>query len=267
MDYSLTVKVFFLQPRYFSYSQGIFLKGKVFFLYPRYFSFHCTFTSLGRFVSLTVAGPRRSHRSRTEGWPAISNSCDWDMPLSLQMKKLNFRNMPLNWSEFVWFSWGTPTNPHYKPQTLKVRIETNPTGTTGERTCQFQYSEKNRVPDMGGNGQKKNRVQKLLDSVFQHNFSPLSGTLFFSEHSNWQVLSPALPEIFQDQGSGYSQRVSSGRLYGVSPDQIPSKCWGWSNIVRNSIYELFLKIVFSVLSLGKACLASYICLARASCWK
>ena len=90
MDYSLTVKVFFLQPRYFSYSQGIFLKAKVFFLYPRYFSFHCTFTSLGRFVSLTAAGPRRSHRSRTEGWPAISHSCDWDMPLALQLKKLNF---------------------------------------------------------------------------------------------------------------------------------------------------------------------------------
>jgi len=135
MDYSLTVKVFFLQPRYFSYSQGIFLKAKVFFLYPRYFSFHCTFTSLGRFVSLTAAGPRRSHRSRTEGWPAISHSCDWDMPSSLQMKKLNFRNMPLKWSEFVWFSWGTPTNPHYKPQTLKVRIETNPTGTTASMVC------------------------------------------------------------------------------------------------------------------------------------
>ena len=86
----ITVKVFFLQPSYFSYSQGIFLKAKVFFLYPRYFSFHCTFTSLGRFVSLTAAGPRRSHRSRTEGWPAIVHSCDSDMPSSLQMKKLNF---------------------------------------------------------------------------------------------------------------------------------------------------------------------------------
>ena len=78
----LTTKVFFLQPRYFSYSQGNFLKAKVFFLYRRYFSFHCTFTSLGHFVSLTAAGPRRSHRSRTEGWPVISHSCDWDMPSS-----------------------------------------------------------------------------------------------------------------------------------------------------------------------------------------
>ena len=26
---------------------------------------------------------------------------DWDMPSSLQMKKLNFRNMPLKWYEFV----------------------------------------------------------------------------------------------------------------------------------------------------------------------
>ena len=97
----LTAKVFFLQPRYFSYRQGIFLTAKVFFLQPRYFSFHCMYTSLGRFVSLTAAGPRRSHRSRTEGWLAISHSCDWDMPSSLQMKKLNFRNMPLKWSEFV----------------------------------------------------------------------------------------------------------------------------------------------------------------------
>ena len=33
------------------------------------------------------------------------------------------------------------------------------------------------------------------------------------------------------QGSGYSLRVSSGSLYGVSPVQIPYKCWVLSNLV------------------------------------
>ena len=46
------------------------------------------------------------------------------------------------------------------------------------------------------------------------------------EHWNWQILSLSLTDISQDQGSGYSLRVSSASLYGVSP----SKCWGWSNL-------------------------------------
>ena len=41
-----------------------------------------------------------------------------------------------------------------------------------------------------------------------------------------------LPDIFQDYGSGYSLRVSSVSLYGVSPNQIPFKCWGWSNLLK-----------------------------------
>jgi len=32
------------------------------------------------------------------------------------------------------------------------------------------------------------------------------------------------------QGSGYSVRVSKGSLYRVSPDKIPPKCLGWSNL-------------------------------------
>ena len=59
----------------------------------------------------------------------------------------------------------------------------------------------------------------------------MPGTLFFSEHLNWQELSLTPLEIFQDQGSGYSLRVLSGSLYGVSPVKIPSRCWGWSNLV------------------------------------
>ena len=38
--------------------------------------------------------------------------------------------MPLKLYDFVRLNWGTPTNLHYKPQTLNVRIEKIPTGTT-----------------------------------------------------------------------------------------------------------------------------------------
>ena len=60
----------------------------------------------------------------------------------------------------------------------------------------------------------------------------MSGNLFFfSEHWKNTVLSLSLTDIFQDQGSEYSLRGSSGILYRVSPVKIPSKCWGWSNLV------------------------------------
>ena len=39
------------------------------------------------------------------------------------------------------------------------------------------------------------------------------------------------PLVCWSQGSGYSLRVSKGSLYRVSPDEVPSKCWGWSNLV------------------------------------
>ena len=60
----------------------------------------------------------------------------------------------------------------------------------------------------------------------------MPGTLFFSKHWNWPVFSLSLPDIFQDQGSKYSLRVSSGSLYRVSPVKIPSKCYGRSNLLE-----------------------------------
>ena len=37
---------------------------------------------------------------------------------------------------------------------------------------------------------------------------------------------------FQHQGSGYSLWMAKGSLYWFCPIQIPSKCWGWSNLMR-----------------------------------
>ena len=71
--------------------------------------------------------------------------------------------------------------------------------------------------------------------VWKKQFSPFPSMpriLFFSKHWNWPVFSLSLPDIFQDQGSKYSLRVSSGSLYRVSPVKIPSKCYGRSNLLE-----------------------------------
>ena len=41
----------------------------------------------------------------------------------------------------------------------------------------------------------------------------------------------SLPDIFQHQSSGNSFRGAKGSLYLFCPIQIPSKCWGWSNLL------------------------------------
>ena len=43
---------------------------------------------------------------------------------------------------------------------------------------------------------------------------------------------------FQHQGSGYSFRGAKGSLYWFCPIQIPSKCWGWSNLGNIYIFTL-----------------------------
>ena len=79
---------------------------------------------------------------------------------------------------------------------------------------------------------KKRQSPRTLGLWFSHHSSPMSGTLLFFRTLKLAIpLSLSLPEIFQDQGSGYSLWVSSSSLYGVSPDQISFKCWGWSNLV------------------------------------
>ena len=47
----------------------------------------------------------------------------------------------------------------------------------------FSVLKKTESQAWGGNDAEKNKVQELLDFVFfSHHFSPMSGTLFFSEH-------------------------------------------------------------------------------------
>ena len=75
------------------------------------------------------------------------------------------------------------------------------------------------------------KTESNIHWFFSHHFSPMSGTLFFFQSTEIGKSSLSLPEIFQDQGSGYSLKVSSGSLYGISPVKIPSKCWGWRNLV------------------------------------
>ena len=113
----------------------------------------------------------------------------------------------------------------------------------------FQHSEKNRVPDMGEKWcEKKQSPRVIWLCFFSHHFPPCLGLCFFLNHWKNKVLSLSLSDIFQDQGSGYSLRRSSGTLYGVSPVKIPSKCWGWSNLVLTYIRRLnkfcFLLIFF-----------------------
>ena len=52
----------------------------------------------------------------------------------------------------------------------------------------------------------------------------------FYPHRLRDLVSPVCG-IFQHQGSGNSFRGAKGSLYWSYPTQIPSKCWGWSNLI------------------------------------
>ena len=94
--------------------------------------------------------------------------------------------------------------------------------------------------DVGEYGvEKKTKSKSSWTLFFFSLFPPYAWDPVFSEHLNWQILSLSLTDIFQDQGSGYSPRVSSASLYGVSPVKIPSKCWGWSNLGHSLILRLW----------------------------
>ena len=75
------------------------------------------------------------------------------------------------------------------------------------------------------------RKSSRIRSIFHTGDSSVWDSVFFPNTKKNKVLSHSLPDIFKDQVSGYSLRGSSGTLYGVSPVKIPSKCWGWSNLV------------------------------------
>ena len=58
----------------------------------------------------------------------------------------------------------------------------------------------------------------------------MSWTLFFSKPKCSDYSMTNFLFFGWSQGSGYSVRVSKGSLYRVSPDKIPPKCLGWSNL-------------------------------------
>ena len=77
---------------------------------------------------------------------------------------------------------------------------------------------------MGGNGLEKNRVQELW--FFSHHFPPMSGTLFFSKHLNWQVLSITRLQLF-------STRVLDTHLGGLKAACIGSALFKFRQSVED----------------------------------
>ena len=59
----------------------------------------------------------------------------------------------------------------------------------------------------------------------------MSGTLFLFRPPKLATALDWPTVTFQHQGSWYSFRGAKGSLYWFSPIQIPSKCWGWSNLM------------------------------------
>ena len=79
---------------------------------------------------------------------------------------------------------------------------------------------------------KKNRVQEALGLCFFHTISPhVWDSVFFLHTTKIYKFSPFWSWNFQHQSSGNSFRGAKGSLYWSCPIQIPSKCWGWSNLV------------------------------------
>ena len=101
----------------------------------------------------------------------------------------------------------------------------------------FNVMKKTDSQKWGRNGVEKIKVQEFFLNISP----PCLGLCFFLlQITEIGKSSLSLPENFQGQGSGYSLRVSSGSLYGVSPVNIPSKCWGWSNLGHSLSLRLWL---------------------------
>ena len=69
----------------------------------------------------------------------------------------------------------------------------------------------------------------------------MSWTLFFSKPKCSDYSMTNFLFFGWSQGSGYSVRVSKGSLYRVSPDKIPPKCLGWSNLWLTWMFSLIKK--------------------------
>ena len=113
-------------------------------------------------------------------------------------------------------------------------------------SCTTFWLRKNKVPFMGGNAVKKKEKKRVLtlcrlglflqlkktESTKSKDFLSMSETLLFFRAEIFGLLQEKLPLVCGSQGSGYSLRLSKGSLYGVRPDQIPLKCWRWSNLIN-----------------------------------
>ena len=78
--------------------------------------------------------------------------------------------------------------------------------------------------------EKKQSPRTLGLCFFSHHFPPMSGTLFFFEHLNWQVLSITRLQFFSTRVLDIHLGGLKSSLYWFCPIQIPSKFWGWSNL-------------------------------------
>ena len=92
---------------------------------------------------------------------------------------------------------------------------------------------KKQSPRHGGNG-LKNKTESKNSWTF-HNISPPRLGLWFFQNTKTGKSHSLTSWIFSGPGF-WILRVSKGSLHGVSPDQILSKCWGWSNLIL--IYDL-----------------------------
>ena len=103
-------------------------------------------------------------------------------------------------------------------------------GSDGERSPKIFSSEKNKVPDMGGNAVKKIRVPtfhglcffpelKWEHLCFFHSISPpCLGRCFFSELKICGLLSPSLPLVCWSQGFGYGVLACNGIIIRTRPN-------------------------------------------------
>ena len=84
-------------------------------------------------------------------------------------------------------------------------------------------------------------ITNLLVIKIDHNLIGLITAFPSNICEMFQPIQDLLPLVCWSQGSGYSLRVSKGSLYGVSPDQIPRKCWGWSTLMCSQVFPILKK--------------------------
>ena len=109
-------------------------------------------------------------------------------------------------------------------------------GSERERTWQFQCSEKN-TRHGEETVRDKNRVQELLLSFFHPIPLPCLGLVFFR---TLKLTSPLFLSSWNFSGSGIWILTKGVNWQPVPghPDQIPSKCWGRSNLMISHLMKV-----------------------------